>query len=97
MPEVAQVSYNNMLINDFAVGEYTASPNNSIQVNEEIRLFMVTTIIELHRIKSYKEETLYLACSIADHYLASLVKYGLPCPCLIHVSIVSTLIAAKLE
>ena len=97
MAEVAQVTYKNALTRDVAVGEYPALPGNSIKVTEEIRLYMVTMIIELHRLKNYKEETLYLACSISDHYLAALVEIGKPSPCLIQLAIVSTLIAAKLE
>ena len=97
MAEVAQVTYNNSLIRDVAVGEYPALQGNSIKVTEEIRLYMVTMIIELHRLKNYKEETLYLACSIADNYLAALIKLSRPSPCLIQLAIVSTLVAAKLE
>ena len=33
---------------------------------------MVTVIVEVHRLKSYKEETLYTATSLADRYLALL-------------------------
>ena len=54
------------------MGDYAAVENNSVQVTEEVRLYMVTVIIELHRLKAYKEETLYLACSIAERYLAML-------------------------
>ena len=55
-----------------AIGDYVSFPNNSVKVTEEVRLYMVTVLVEVHRLKSYKEETLYLACSLADRYLALL-------------------------
>ena len=33
---------------------------------------MVTVIVEIARLKNYKEETLYIATSLADRYLAML-------------------------
>ena len=47
-------------------------PNNSIRINEEVRCHMITVISEIHRIKSYREETLHLAVSLADRFLALL-------------------------
>lgn len=58
---------------------------------------MVTVMMEVHRLKNYREETLYLACSIADRFLAALLREGQPSPCLIHLAFVSILLAAKLE
>ena len=66
-------------------------------MTEEVRLYMVTVIVEVHRLKSYKEETLYLACGIADRYLALLTILGQPSPCLIRLAFVCTLMAAKLD
>lgn len=72
-PEMAQSMYNNALENECAIGDYINVPNsNSVMVSEEVRTYMITIIMELHRIKSYKEETLYLAASLADRYLALL-------------------------
>lgn len=79
------------------MGDYAAVENNSVQVTEEVRLYMITVIIELHRLKAYKEETLYLACSIAERYLAMLTLLEQPSPCLIRLAFVATLMAAKLE
>ena len=45
MPEIAQVIYCNMLINDKAVGDYTSDMNSSIKVTEEIRFYMITVIL----------------------------------------------------
>ena len=58
---------------------------------------MVTVIIEVHRIKEYKEETLYVAINLADRYLALLTILGQTSPCLIRLAFVCILIAAKLE
>lgn len=58
---------------------------------------MITVIIEVHRIKNYKEETLYLACNLADRYLALLTILQKPSPCLIRLAFVCILMAAKLE
>ena len=65
-------------------------------MTEEVRLYMITVIIELHRLKSYSEETLYLACNIADKYLATLQAHLQPSPCLIRLAFVSILMAAKI-
>ena len=54
-------------------------------------------MVEVHRIKNYKEETLYLATSLADRYLALLTILQQPSPCLIRLAFVSILMAAKLE
>ena len=58
---------------------------------------MVTVMMEIHRLKNYREETLYLALSIADRFLAKLLENGESSPCLIHLAFVSILMAAKLE
>ena len=58
---------------------------------------MLTLLEDLNRLKSYKEETFYLACSLADRYLNEKAKAQEKAPCLIHLAIVCTLMAAKLE
>ena len=97
MPEVAQAAYLNAKAGECAIGDYVSLPNNSIKVTEEVRIYMVTVIVEIHRIKNYKEETLYLACSIADRFLALLTVLGHGSPCLIRLAFVSILMAAKME
>ena len=64
--------YMNCLARECAIGDYVSQPNNSIKVSEEVRLCMVTVIVEIARLKNYKEETLYMATSLADRYLAML-------------------------
>lgn len=58
---------------------------------------MVTLLEELNRLKAYKEETFYLACSLADRYLVNVAVKGQKAPCLIRLAIVCTLMSAKLE
>lgn len=72
MPEIAQACYKYTLEKDCAIGDYVSLPNNSVKVTEEVRLYMITVIVEVHRLKNYKEETLYLASSLADRYLTLL-------------------------
>ena len=97
MPELAQEIYKTALKNDCAIGDFINVPENSVRVTEEVRLYMITVIIEVHRIKNYKEETLYLATSLADRYLALLTILQKPSPCLIKLAFVAILMAAKLE
>ena len=52
---------------------------------------------QLDRLKSYKEETFYLACSLADRYLVNVAVQRQRAPCLIRLAIVCTLMSAKLE
>ena len=58
---------------------------------------MLTLLEDLNRLKSYKEETFYLACSLADRYLNCKAESQEKAPCLIHLAIVCTLLACKLE
>ena len=59
---------------------------------------MVTLLEELNYLKRYKEETFYLALSIADRYLVKVtVAQTAASPCLITLAVVATLIAAKIE
>ena len=58
---------------------------------------MVTLLEELNRLKAYKEETFYLACSLADRYLVNIAVQRKKAPCLIRLAITCTLMSAKLE
>jgi hypothetical protein len=58
---------------------------------------MVSLIGEVHRIKEYREETFYLAVSLADRYLVYLLVSQSPIPCLVKLSLTCILMAAKLE
>lgn len=69
MPEVAQQVYIYMLQREKVIGDYISDPQNKIGVTEDIRVYMVTLITEVHRVKKYKEETLYLSINLADCFL----------------------------
>jgi hypothetical protein len=58
---------------------------------------MIILIQNLHKAKEYKEETLHLAGSIADRFLASLASKNQEVPDLIALSTICLLLAAKLE
>ena len=86
-----------MLQREQIIGDYISIPQNSVNMTEDIRVYMMTVIFEVHRIKNYKEETLYLAINLADRFLNSLATNQQPSPCLIRLSYVCILMAAKLE
>lgn len=52
---------------------------------------------ELHQARGYKEHTLHIAVSLADRYLAHLAKTGQKAPLLSHLTVISLLMAAKLN
>ena len=68
-----------------------------MKVTDLARRHMVTLLEDLSRAKEYKEETLYLATSLADRYLVNLAVKNEKPPCLIKLSVICTLMAAKLE
>jgi len=96
-PEFSQDAYKAMLKQEFHIGDYTAHPNAPQELSEEARGHMVTLLEELNFLKRYKEETLYLALSIADRYLVRVTVAQTVPPCLITLAVVATLIAAKIE
>ena len=58
---------------------------------------MIALIEDLHRLKKYKEETFFLAVSIADRYLVNLTVQKMQPPCLTSLAVISLLLGAKLE
>lgn len=86
-----------MLSNEFAIGDYISFAANKLLVQEQARRHMITLLEDLNKNKQYKEETLYLAASLADRYLVNLAVKGEKAPCLITLAVISTLMAAKLE
>ena len=58
---------------------------------------MIALIEDLHGKKNYKEETLFLAVSIADRYLVNLCVQKKQPPCLTSLAVISLLLGAKLE
>ena len=58
---------------------------------------MIQLMEELHHARNYNELTLHVAVGIADRYLSHLAKTGEPAPLLSHLSVISLLMAAKLN
>ena len=96
-PEYSQSSYLTMLSSEFAIGDYISFAEDKLQVKEQARRHMITLLEDLNKSKQYKEETLYLAASLADRYLVNLAVKREKAPCLITLAVISTLMAAKLE
>lgn len=86
-----------MLSDEFAIGDYISLRESSLNVNDDTRRHMVTLLEALNLEKDYKEETLFLAASLADRYLVNLAIAHEQPPCLIKLAIICTLMSAKLE
>lgn len=69
----------------------------SSRVTEDERSHLIVVVEELIRLKEYKEETFYIACSIADRYILSLAKSNHQPECLMNLAVTVVLISAKLE
>ena len=69
-----------MLRNEYIIGDYI-NFDGSMGLREKTREYFVKLLEKLIIKKNYKEETLYMAQSIADRYLVHLVvkKQKLPC------------------
>lgn len=65
-------------------------------MSEKVRQRFVTLIEDLNTRKGYKEETLYVAQSIADRYFVHLIVRKQLQPCFVTLSLICTLLAAKL-
>ena len=68
-PQYSTFAYNIMLEQEEAIGDYSSDRNIDNQIEDYARQQMVLLIEELHALKHYKIETLYLAVNIADKYL----------------------------
>ena len=73
-PEYSQVVYLSMLTKEQAVGDYLQdeAQSRSLGIKTVDRETMIALIQELHRVKRYKIETPFLACSIVDRFLQKL-------------------------
>ena len=58
---------------------------------------MLILLQTLHAKKKYRQETMYLAVSLADRFLINLSVYGLKAPCLVDLAVTCLLVAAKLN
>lgn len=85
-----------MLEQEQALGDYLKE-NSTLHIQSEQRKRMVILIEELVRKRRYRRETLFLAVSLADRYLATLAVVGKQAPCLVTLAVTCLLIAAKLN
>ena len=58
---------------------------------------MIALMQEIHRIKQYTLETLFLACSIIDRFMKKLVEMNSEAPHLVLLGTVGLMIAAKMN
>jgi hypothetical protein len=58
---------------------------------------MIVVMIELHKLKGYRERTLYTATHIADRFIMESTKAGHPPICLLLLALCCTLMAAKID
>ena len=86
-----------MLEKEVKLGNYLKSPSCKFSHLADARETMVQMIEEIHKIKNYREETLYIAINIADKLLCLYAEEGREAPSLIQLGMVCTLIAAKLN
>ena len=84
-----------MLKHDIEVGDYVEL--NPRKIDNRARQRMVLLIEELFEHKKYKLETLYLAISLVDRYLAITIQEGHGLPCLFTISVTGLFLAAKAE
>ena len=95
-PEYSQEAFQTMVSKDRVIGDYTGRATPFV-VSDVQRRHIITLLESLRREKDYKEETLYLAASLADRYLVEIKKAGRKYPNLILLAVICTLMAAKLE
>lgn len=95
--EYSQMSYLEMLKQDYAIGDYLLSlPQGKFSYSQRERL--ISIIQDLHKKKDYKPETLQLAGSIADRFLKKLLqKDSEEVPNLFALAATVMLMAAKME
>ena len=96
-PEYSQTSYLSMLEQEFAIGDYITFGGSTLGLTPSSRQHMITLLEALNAEKKYKPETLYLAASLGDRYLVNLAIKQERAPSLIILSVICTLMAAKLE
>lgn len=80
---------------EYAIGNYFAEEECQLDVTEEARYTMVQLIEQIHQMKGYRYETLFLAVNIADRYLAMLAVLHKETPSLIELGVISIMLAAK--
>ena len=92
-PVYAQSAYMAAMDRELAIGDYTEYG----AVSAPKRHDLIKLIDDIHICKGYREETFYLAVSIADKFLVFQTIRKRPIPCLVNLSLICCLMAAKLE
>lgn len=75
----------------------SSSRPDLVQAYQRGRASGIQKIMHLHQEKGYKIETLFMACSIFDRYLALLGHWNFPINKIVNLSTICILMAAKLE
>lgn len=83
--------------NSKAASKYRKELRCSLGVGPDSRETMVLLIEELHRLKNYRDETLFIAVSIADRFLHALALQSRRAPLMISLGITALLLAAKMN
>lgn len=86
-----------MLKNEKALGNYFNYKTCKLGFPEKARETMIQLMEELHQARGYNEHTLHIAVSLADRFLAHLARTGEKAPLLSHLTVISLLLAAKLN
>ena len=96
-PEYSNKIYQEALEHEYAIGNFFTEEECHLDITEEARFTMVQLIEQINHMKSYREETLFLAVNIADRYLALLAVLHNQTPSLIELGVISIMLAAKLN
>ena len=88
-----------MLSKEEAISNYFAGDDcrNVLQMNSYDGETTIALMQEVHSLKKYKIDTLFLSCSLLDKYLFKLLQKGDRAPNLALLALVCLLIAAKVE
>ena len=87
-----------MLKEEQAIGDYTTNCLGLVWVSSPEREIIVKMIEDIYVLNEYsRQETLYLAVSLFDRYLAHETINGFEKSCIIRVGATCILIAVKLE
>ena len=82
---------------DYNVFLKSANRQEIVQAYQRGRAAGIQKIMHLHQEKGYKIETLFMACSIFDRYMALIGHWNYPLAKIVNLSTISILLAAKLE
>ena len=100
-PEYSQSCYKTLLDQEVVVGNYfekSIAANKKPLISIKERKRMIVLIETLQQMKNYKDDTFFLAVSLADRYFACLTdQEDAKPPCRVILAVTCLLIAAKIE